>query len=187
MRSLGALSILLGSSVLGTALYSCNQTGVEQELPGSQAEPDGSHRDGGSSRLACEVGTSDSETHLEFYPLKDGATIPMVGAGQSGLLVELGVRWAGMTRPSVSVQVQVQGTGRVSSTQPAIYDADASSRVSCDKQWCWVVPLLVRTQTLVDDPYDLARLPVDISVRFEQDADVCEATLSGFLERRDAS
>jgi len=129
----------------------------------------------------CELGLSDVASGA-WVPYVAGESIPLTGAGQSALLIEMALRMRGPPIPAtVDVVVTAIESGREERTvrpDEDMFDCDAQN--VCDFS-----PMFLRTFNLVDNPFFLDDLVVAIDAEVSTDDGVfCTAHLEGFLLRR---
>lgn len=130
----------------------------------------------------CEIGIAQGDASFAFAPLMEGETIPLVGAAQGSLSVELALQVLDPPLP-IDVRVVVRA---IESGRNRLAVRSMESDFVCDGEgWCSLAPFYVPTQTLVDDPFDLMFLDVAITATFgEPGAPHCLTTLIGQIERK---
>jgi hypothetical protein len=130
----------------------------------------------------CDLGMPDAVTGTHFTPLQAGDTVPMIGVGQAELSIDLAVLVYLFEGHEIDLLVEVDDSGRSSSL-----DAELESDFVCDDSgWCEWVGILVDTTPLVDDPFDLMRLPVTVTLTVRDAVGpYCQTRFSGPLLRRE--
>lgn len=137
----------------------------------------------GIDDLRCEIGVADAITGLTFARFPEGGTIPLIGSGQAELLIELALLVYQADRPTIEVVVETDADGRTST-----FSSVAEEGFECDpSMWCMLVPVLIDTTPLADDPFDLKELPVTVTLTVSDgDVPFCQTSLSAPLLRADS-
>jgi hypothetical protein len=139
-------------------------------------------------RGECEIGLVNADDDACFQPHDPNIAIPLVGASQGDLLVELAVRARDARGAIADLVITAKDSGRTDHARVTAKDFRCGEDLACgdldDDRWCKALPVWMVTWGLVDDPYDLMDLPVTIEMTLrDADGPLCTTSIEGFLYR----